>query len=81
MPPPPSMSRPGNPNTIPLVSRFSSPGTSSLSFNRFQSPSGVETPAVTVNRQGYSTLNVISQNAIANTTYGVPTNKPKTEDE
>lgn len=86
VPPPPSMTRPGNPNAIQLT-RFSRPGSSSASYNRFPPPgvghpvSGVELiPPVSVSRQGYSTLNAISQNAI-NTTYGVPTNRPKTEDE
>nr|CAH0113102.1 unnamed protein product [Daphnia galeata] len=90
VPPPPSMLRPGNANTVPLAPRFSRPGlpgsSSSSSYNRFHpapgaGPISVELVSpVSVSKQGYSTLNAISQSAI-NTTYGVPTNRPKTEDD
>ena len=87
VPPPPSMTRPGNANFVPVAPRFSRPGSSSSSYNRFQPPSviglaGVELipPPVAVSKQGYSTLNAISQTAISST-YGIPTNRPKTEDE
>ncbi|XP_057365499.1 ATP-dependent RNA helicase DDX42-like [Daphnia carinata] len=89
VPPPPSMTRLGNPNTIPLATRFSRPGvpsSSSAGYNRFHPQPGagridVElVPPVSISKQGYSTLNAISQGAI-NTTYGVPTNRPKTEDD
>lgn len=89
VPPPPSMTRLGNPNTIPLATRFSRPGlpgSPSASYNRIYPQPGAGRidaevlPPVSVSKQGYSTLNAISQGAI-NTTYGVPTNRPKTEDE
>ncbi|KAI9560256.1 hypothetical protein GHT06_014270 [Daphnia sinensis] len=89
VPPPSSMTRLGNPNTIPLATRFSRPGIpSSIStgYNRFHPQPGagrIDTeliPPVSVSKQGYSTLNAISQGAI-NTAYGVPTNRPKTEDD
>lgn len=86
VPPPPSMMRPGNANLIPVAPRFSRPGSSSSGYNRFPPPPGAGLAGVelnlpmTVSKQGYSTLNAISQTSISSA-YGIPTNRPKTEDE
>lgn len=77
------------PPTAPSFgSRFSRPGTSSSSFNRFPPPSGLGgvippphlSTSTSTNKQGYSTLSAISQTTI-NSNYGIPTSRPKTEDE
>ena len=39
VPPSHSMTRPGNANFVPVAPRFSQPGSSSSSYNRFQQPS------------------------------------------
>ena len=87
VPPPPSMMTPGNANTVPVASRFSRPGSSTASYNRFPPPSafnqtsGLQPSAtVTVNKQGYSNVNTINPSAIG-ASYGLPTSRPKTEDE
>jgi hypothetical protein len=59
-------------------------------LSRFPPPSGLggvaphlSTASVTnasINKQGYSTLSAISQTTV-NTNYGIPTSRPKTEDE
>ena len=70
VPPPPSISRP---NVSSIVQ--SSPNSS-----RFSASSHSVPPPNSLSKQGYHTLNAISQNAI-NTTYGIPTSRPKTEEE
>jgi len=80
VPPPPTASSFG--------SRFSRPGTSSNSLNRFPPPSGLSGVTIpphlstisSTNKQGYSTLSAISQTTV-DTNYGLPTSRPKTEDE
>lgn len=70
VPPPPSINRPN-------VSNFAQ---SSGNSNRFSGSSNSVPPPQSLSKQGYHTLNAISQNAI-NTTYGIPTSRPKTEEE
>merc|ERR1712071_280135 len=70
VPPPPSISRP---NVSSIVQ--SSPNSS-----RFSASSHSVPPPNSLSKQGYHTLSAISQNAI-NTTYGIPTSRPKTEDD
>jgi len=70
VPPPPSISRP---NVSSIVQ--SSPNSS-----RFSASSHSVPPPNSLSKQGYHTLNAISQNAI-NTTYGIPTSRPKTEED
>jgi len=70
VPPPPSINRPN-------VSNFAQ---SSGNSNRFSGSSNSVPPPQSLSKQGYHTLNAISQNAI-NTTYGIPTSRPKTEED
>jgi len=67
VPPPPSINRP---NVVP----------SSANSNQLSGSSSSVPPPNSLSKQGYHTLSAISQNAI-NTTYGIPTSRPKTEDD
>ena len=72
VPPPPSINRPNVSN----FAQSSNLGNSS----RFSGSTNSVPPPHSLSKQGYHTLNAISQNAI-NTTYGIPTSRPKTEEE
>lgn len=89
VPPPSSLAnRPsGNANFAPIGPRFGSRsgvGAGSVPLPSLHGSGGVgiPPPASLVNKQGYSTLNAISQISPASTSaYGVPTSRHKTEDE